>query len=164
MYILRSYGKKVEAEAIERVDQERVRVKKVPFEEMNPDVLDLLQALKGREVQLGLISNCAPEEVSAWKDCRLAKFFDDVIFSYQVKCAKPDPHIYKMACERLGVTPEESIFIGDGGSNELRGAAEAGMKAFHATWFLPEEISSKIYGYPKLKTPSNLLIMELARH
>lgn len=161
--ILNALGKKVVAETIEWVHQERVRTKKVPFGEMNSEVLELLQVLKNRGLKLGLISNCAPEEVYAWNTCELANYFDEVIFSYQVKCAKPDPQIYKMACESLGVKPEQTIFIGDGGSNELTGATEAGMKAYHATWFLPKEIRDKVKGYPKLNKPSELLSMELAR-
>ena len=48
---------------------------------------------------------------------------------------KPDSCIYREAAKRLCVDPEECIFVGDGGSNELTGAREAGMKAIQAKWY-----------------------------
>ena len=36
-----------------------------------------------------------------------------------------DPHIYQHACKNLGVAPSDCIFIGDGNSDELRGAAQS---------------------------------------
>lgn len=161
--ILSAQGRTVDSDLIESVHQERVRAKKVPFKEINPEIQELLQQLKERGLKVGLISNCAPEEVMAWSSCELANYFDEVVFSYEVKCAKPNPQIYKMGCELLEVIPQESIFIGDGGANELVGAAKAGMTAFHATWFLPDTISDRITEFPKLKKPLDLLTNKLAR-
>ena len=42
---------------------------------------------------------------------------------------KPDRRIYQMACERLGVSPEACLYVGDGGSKELTGASDSGMQA-----------------------------------
>ena len=42
---------------------------------------------------------------------------------------KPDPGIYQLACERLGVQPSGCLYIGDGGSNELTGATKVSMDA-----------------------------------
>lgn len=41
------------------------------------------------------------------------KLFDDMVFSYEVRLAKPDPAIFRLAAERLGVAPGESVFIDD---------------------------------------------------
>jgi epoxide hydrolase-like predicted phosphatase len=38
---------------------------------------------------------------------------DEIIYSHEVGISKPDPQIYEMACERLGVHPEEMIFLDD---------------------------------------------------
>ena len=59
-----------------------------------------------------------------------------MVASHEVKLLKPDPHIYELACRRLGVRPEDAAFVGDGGSNELAGAEEAGLTAFWASWFI----------------------------
>lgn len=155
--ILNSHGLTIDHEWINKIHVERVRAKGVPFQDMNPEVVELLQSLKSGGIKLGLISNCAPEEVYSWNSCKLANYFDTVIFSYEVKCAKPNRQIYQIACEKLGVAPEECLFVGDGGANELTGAREAGMQAYHATWFLPDEFSKKISGFPKLEEPLELL-------
>ncbi|MFG6494899.1 HAD-IA family hydrolase [Fictibacillus sp. UD] len=155
--ILSSQGMSPNPEVIEKVHQARVSAKAAAFQEISGEVLELLQSLKDRGLKLGLISNAAPEEVNAWKSCNLANYFDEVIFSYEVRVAKPTQKIYQIACEKLGALAQESIFIGDGGANELVGAAEFDMKAYQATWFLPDSISDKITGFPKLKNPLDLL-------
>ena len=48
---------------------------------------------------------------------------------------KPDSCIYEEAARRLGVTPSECLFVGDGGSDELPGAKAAGMTAIQAKWY-----------------------------
>ncbi|KZE68988.1 hypothetical protein AWM68_01600 [Fictibacillus phosphorivorans] len=158
--ILSSQGISHNPEVIEDIHQARVSAKAAAFQEIHGEVLELLRTLIDRRIKLGLISNAAPEEVYAWPSCILADYFDEVIFSYVVRVAKPNKQIYQIGCERLGVIPQESIFIGDGGANELVGAADFGMNAYHATWFLPETISEKIYGFPKLKKPLDLLEQE----
>jgi putative hydrolase of the HAD superfamily len=109
------------------------------------------------DIKLGLVSNCTEEEVQSWKSCKLPQYFDEVIFSYQVGYAKPDKRIYELVCSRLGVKANECIFVGDGGSNELDGASRNGMNAYHAIWFIPEYIRSRIINYKKLKKPFDLV-------
>ncbi|MFC0238284.1 HAD family hydrolase [Fictibacillus phosphorivorans] len=158
--ILDSQGITPNVEAIEYAHLERLSAKSIPFQEIDPQVIELLQTLKSNGLKLGLISNAAPEEVVAWETTELPDYFDEVIFSYEVRVAKPQKEIYQLACEKLGVIPQESVFIGDGGSDELRGATEAGMTALQATWFLPTVISERTTGYPKLKKPQDLLLHE----
>jgi HAD superfamily hydrolase (TIGR01549 family) len=162
--ILNTHDISPDPDLIEKVHQKRVWAKTVPFQEMHPEVIELLATLKENGMKLGLISNCAPEEVNSWSTSKLANYFDAVVFSYEVKVAKPSPEIYHIACEKLGVTPEEAIFIGDGGTNELVGATEVGLKAYHATWFLPETISQKIQEFPKLNHPLELLNQVVLAH
>ena len=40
---------------------------------------------------------------------------------------KPEKEIYELSLRQLSVSPAESVFVGDGGSNELEGARKAGM-------------------------------------
>ena len=75
-----------------------------------------------------------------------------------------DPHIYQHACKNLGIAPSDFIFIGDGNSDELRGAAQVGMSPFCAAWFLRQHTDSlgedivmrRAAGYPVLHHPSEL--------
>ncbi|OOC62483.1 HAD family hydrolase [Paenibacillus ihbetae] len=120
---------------VEQLYRARVEEKRLPFESIRPDILEMLGLLKKRGIKLGLISNCTEEEIIHFSRSPLADCFDDVIFSYEVGMAKPQKEIYLMACQRLGVAPEASIFVGDGGSDELRGARDAGLRPYHAYWF-----------------------------
>ena len=52
--------------------------------------------------------------------------------------AKPEPEIYLEATSRLGVSPAEALFVGDGGDDELPGAERAGLRSAHAAWFRGE--------------------------
>jgi glucose-1-phosphatase len=53
---------------------------------------------------------------------------NDIIYSHEVGLAKPDPAIYELACERLGVKPPEAAFVDDVPAN-VDGAAAVGLHA-----------------------------------
>jgi HAD superfamily hydrolase (TIGR01509 family) len=59
---------------------------------------------------------------------------DDILISAEVGLAKPDPRIYRLAAERLGVRPDEAVFVDDFAAN-VEGARAVGMRAIH---FRPE--------------------------
>lgn len=149
---------------MEALYQARVNAKKSCFQFIDPGVLDMLTAVKELGVKVGLISNCSLEDVIGWKDSCLAELFDDVVFSYEVGIPKPDPAIYLLACDRMGVKPNETVFIGDGGSDELIGAERAGMQAYYASWFIEkwpawrnsEALKAKNSAFPKLEAMTEL--------
>ena len=76
-----------------------------------------------------LISNCSEEVSATWNSTPFAPLVDTAVLSYDVRLAKPDPRIYQMAVEGLGVAAEECLYVGDGTSNELSGASKTGMTA-----------------------------------
>lgn len=138
---------------VEHLYRTRIDEKQAPFLTIQPAVLAMLKELQSKHIKIGLISNCTEEEIRQWKASQLAPYFDDVIFSYEVGLAKPDIRIYQLACDRLGVLPENAVFVGDGGSNELDGAFNAGFKVFHAFWFNTYITSP----YTKLLHPEHLI-------
>lgn len=150
-------GKTLDEAHLQTMYQARLDAKSVPFDDISPNVIYMLKQLKSRGIRIGLLSNCTEEEVKAWERCALAPYFDDAVFSYRTGYAKPDKAIYELSLRNLGVEPHEAVFIGDGGSRELDGAAAAGLQAFHATWFIPAHISEKFTGYEKLVQPQDLL-------
>ncbi|MEK7594172.1 MAG: HAD-IA family hydrolase [Patescibacteria group bacterium] len=79
----------------------------------NTDLLELIAQLKPN-YRIGLLSNVAsnwPRDQFLTADERA--LFDDFILSYEVHMAKPDPRIFALAAERLGVSPEECVLIDD---------------------------------------------------
>jgi len=51
----------------------------------------------------------------------------EVAFSCETGFVKPDPQAYLYCMQKLGVQPEDCVFVGDGGSNELAGAQNLGI-------------------------------------
>lgn len=149
----------VQETVLREMYEERVAEKIAAFRDIDPEVFELLRQLKQNGMKLALISNCSEEEVHGWADSGLAPYFDEIVFSYRVGMAKPDPAIYKLACLKLGVRPEQCVFVGDGGSDELNGASRAGMRAFQAVWQLPSSMRERIQGFPKLDRPLQVLDM-----
>ncbi len=91
------------------------------------EVLDTLHVLRRSGLRLALVSNASSGEVRSWPQSPLAELFDTALFSCDCGYRKPEPDIYRLALERLGVAAAESLFVGDGGSDEHRGAAAVGM-------------------------------------
>lgn len=94
---------------------------------ISKEVLHTLQKLKLKDIKLGLISNADCIDCKYWNQSPLFRYFDDSIFSCNIGLLKPDKQIYELAMQRLNVSPEQCLFVGDGGSNELCGAKTAGM-------------------------------------
>ncbi len=93
------------------------------------DVMETLARLRNGGLKIGLISNSLADTSKLWPSTPIAPLFDAVVLSYEVGMMKPDPGIYQLACERLGVESSDCLFIGDGGSRELTGASTVGMDA-----------------------------------
>ncbi|MBO4324269.1 MAG: HAD family hydrolase [Lachnospiraceae bacterium] len=107
------------------------------FAAIPPASIGLLQELKARGILVGLISNCFSDEAEMIKNSRIYQYFDAVKLSYEQGICKPDPAMYYRIAAELGVEPEECLYVGDGGSNELAVAKEIGMKPVQALWFRP---------------------------
>jgi putative hydrolase of the HAD superfamily len=95
-----------------------------------PGALETLTTLKARGYPIGLISMCAPDTPALWRASELAPFVDVEVFSSEVGLRKPDPAIYRYACEKLDVDPRACLFCGDGSYGELTGAAAVGMTPY----------------------------------
>jgi putative hydrolase of the HAD superfamily len=108
--------------------------------------LETLAALRGRGYPLALVSQCAPDTPARWRSSPLAGAVDVEVFSSEVGLRKPDPAIYRLAVERLGVPGEGAVYVGDGAYGELTGAAAVGMAPIllhdpaldHASLLTPE--------------------------
>ena len=89
--------------------------------------LQLLSNLRSRGMRLGLISNADASEIVTWSSSPLAGLFDAEVFSCNVGLVKPDSAIYAECLNQLELPARDCIFVGDGGSNELIGARQAGL-------------------------------------
>ena len=107
---------------------------------VEPQIFEMLRAVRARGLKVGIISNALPEEVLAWQFCPLQDHVDPVVFSCRVGVMKPDSEIFELACSRMCVQPSEAYFVGDGGYDELQGAASVGMKTIQAAWYQDRDV------------------------
>jgi putative hydrolase of the HAD superfamily len=96
---------------------------------LRADAESVLRAVKQRGLRTALISDCTHELPAFLPSMPIAPLLDVNVFSVEVGRCKPDPLIYLEACWRMRVAPEDCLYIGDGGSRELTGAAAVGMTA-----------------------------------
>jgi putative hydrolase of the HAD superfamily len=95
--------------------------------EPRADALPTLQRLKNDGRKIGLLSNCSIEIPILWPETPFADFFDSTVFSSRERLKKPEPKIYQLACERLGLPPEACLYVADGENFELAASAQAGL-------------------------------------
>ncbi|MGX6605190.1 HAD family hydrolase [Micromonosporaceae bacterium Da 78-11] len=94
---------------------------------LRDDAVSALAAIKRRGLRTAVISDCTHELPAFLPGLPVAPLLDAKIYSVRLGVCKPDPQIYLAACDELGVRPEECLYVGDGGSHELTGAAAVGM-------------------------------------
>lgn len=159
LYVCEKYGKHIDDSTLSVITDKRIETKSKCFEYVNPDVFKLLSNLKTMGLKLAIISNCSSEEVKVIKQSKIYKYFDHVILSYEIKMQKPDSRIYKETANLLGLSANECIFVGDGGSNELEGAKMVGMKAIQAKWYTNQHPHKResIYGFLVAEEPLDIL-------
>jgi putative hydrolase of the HAD superfamily len=100
-----------------------------PLLKPRPGALETLAELRRRGYLLGLITVCSEDVEELWEETPFAGIFDATVFSCSARLRKPDPRIYLLACEQLGIEPTDAIFVGDGANDELGGAERVGMRA-----------------------------------
>jgi putative hydrolase of the HAD superfamily len=126
-----------------RIDRFRHALRDIPVENVQT-----LQTLRAAGVRLALVSNADVIEIAGWSESPLAELFDTQLFSCFVGCAKPDLEIYQRCLRELDLTAAECLFVGDGGSNELVGAREAGLTTVLMSGVVaelwPEKIPSRL--------------------
>jgi epoxide hydrolase-like predicted phosphatase len=97
------------------------------FGTMEPDtaMLDGVRAARAAGIRTGLLSNSWGDGL-AYDDALLDELFDARVISSEVGLRKPDPAIYALAAERLGLAPAACVFVDDLPGN-LKPARALGM-------------------------------------
>ena len=93
------------------------------------DVIDLTLGLRARGYRTALITNNVAEFADGWRAMiPVDDLFELVVDSSQVGMRKPDPRIFRMALDQLGVAPDEAVFLDDARGN-VDAARALGMHA-----------------------------------
>jgi putative hydrolase of the HAD superfamily len=92
------------------------------------DVTPLLNALHGRGLKLGVISNGAMTQYVKLDALGVRPFLSVTLISDEVGIKKPDPRIFQMALDTLDVAASETIFVGDNLLLDVAGARAVGIR------------------------------------
>lgn len=108
---------------------------------LDAELVTFIRSLRAR-YKTGLLSNAFSDlrhyVTHVWK---FADAFDEMVISAEVGLVKPDAQIYHLALQRLGIAPQEAVFIDDMPRN-VEGARAANM---HAIRFLsPRQACSEL--------------------
>lgn len=122
---------------------------------LNFATIAALRAAHGRGAQLTLLSN-APSDLAAEVrgSAVLGALFALMIFSAELRLAKPDAEIFDTALALAESTPEETLFIDDRGEN-LDAARERGIRThqFRRASDLQEELAGIDFGVLRRRRP-----------
>ncbi len=92
------------------------------------DAANVLRELKRRGYRLGVITNgVVPQQNLKLDVSALRPLLDVVLIGGEEGVAKPSPEVFRRAAQRLCVSPEHCVYVGDYPPNDLVGAQRAGM-------------------------------------
>jgi putative hydrolase of the HAD superfamily len=122
----------------------------------NEPMIALMAALRAEGYRMALLTNNVREWEPRWRAMApVDDIFDVVVDSAFVGMRKPDPAIYRLTVERLGVPAAKCLFVDDLERN-CEAACAAGMQAVH--YRSPEqaiaEVRAALGASPQLSQPS----------
>lgn len=156
LYLTRALGKEKDPEKIIEAILQKMKIQYEPSHkteilnlregrmkrcllEVENDIVETISELKKKGKKICVISNADVIDAMHWDKSPLSELFDEKIFSYEVGYVKPQTDIYKLALKKMKVEAENCVFIGDGGSDELKGAKDIGMKTIMVTHLLKRD-------------------------
>jgi putative hydrolase of the HAD superfamily len=104
-----------------------------PFAEAEPIpiMIELAEEIRGSGIRTAILTNNV-KEWRKWRDRIPIEHFDPVIDSCEVGVRKPDPAVYSLICNRMGVAPSSCLFLDDYPGN-VEAALTAGLDALQVT-------------------------------
>ncbi len=91
-----------------------------------PDTVPTLQALRERGIPVGVVSDIGIDFRPVFDALGISAYLDVVVLSCEHGACKPDPSVFRTACDRLGVEPAATLMVGDNALTD-GGAVGAGL-------------------------------------
>ena len=122
---LRDAGLNLAPDAAEELNRWDARM----WTTQNPAMLAWQQRLKQRGLLTAILSNISDNVLaSIEREFAWIHEFDVLVWSFELRMAKPDPAIYRHVLDRLGTGPEETLFLDDKMAN-IEAARALGIQA-----------------------------------
>ena len=95
---------------------------------IDPEAPEVIEALKPR-YRTALITNWDHASwIHRWlEESSIDDWFEEVVISDEAGCMKPDPEIFRIALEKIGLEPQEMAYVGDS-PEDVKGALAVGAK------------------------------------
>lgn len=109
-----------------------------------PSVKSILKSLH-QNYQLALVSNFYGNINTVLNELSIHQYFNSIVDSFDVNVRKPDPKIFQIAIDELGIMPYESVVIGDSYDRDIVPAKILGCKTIWLkgkSWTDAKDISS----------------------
>jgi len=94
-----------------------------------PEATGVLEGLQGR-YRLGVVSNFDRRLYPVLEELGVRRYFETIVISSEVGIDKPDGRIFEAALSALGVTPGETVHVGDDPEQDWRAAEAVGMSVY----------------------------------
>lgn len=119
------------------------------------DAADTLKKLKERGYKIGLVSNSGYQvQYTKLELTDIKKYFDCFSISEEIKLYKPDKEIFFDSLNKLGIKPNEAVYVGDNYEKDIKGAMNASLKPI---WYKGNKNNNE--GITCIDTLSELLEM-----
>ncbi len=118
-------------------------------------MIDAVRQVKGAGYRTALLTNISRSGEALWRSLLpVDELFDVVVDSSQVGMRKPDPAIFLLTCERLGLIPEQCLFVDDLRCN-VDAAADLGMTTLQCKdpVVVADEVVKILLGRPAAAEP-----------
>jgi putative hydrolase of the HAD superfamily len=113
-----------------------------PQHQLDSTTHALLEALRGRGLKLGIVSNAFDPPDLLRRDLDrlgITERVDAAVFASEAGVRKPHPAIFRRALDELGVAAESTLFVGDSLATDIGGAAALGMRTCQSLWFRADD-------------------------
>ncbi|MER6127722.1 HAD-IA family hydrolase [Streptomyces sp. NPDC001795] len=78
-----------------------------------PDTVEVLGELRGRGVAVGVVSNIGWDLRPVFREHHVDQYVDTYVLSYEHRIQKPDTRLFALACDALGIAPQDTLMVGD---------------------------------------------------
>ncbi len=95
---------------------------------LHDDAIRTMEALHAMGLKTAILTNGEQSyQYSKIEHTELPAHMDDILASREVGVEKPDPKPFLASCERLGIQPEEAIYVGDNPLKDVDASRKIGM-------------------------------------
>lgn len=154
------FGEKISDEEVRKYAEEKEGLYKERYEKhMRPmkGLVEFLDFLLRSKIKIALGTSAPPMNVDFILDgLFLRKYFQVIVDGSMVKKGKPDPEVYQMCCDRLGLRPENCVVFEDAllgiESAQRAGCKAVGVATSHEAYELRAKTDKIIFDFTEART------------